>query len=233
MTVTRTYRFHEVFEEEVRAINQRRRRYSLRLFLSRRITGARQGGRSQERRLPLHGVGRRLHWYLALRRDEPFEGGVSIHREPDPGRAVLHSTHPQPFQLSVSARDHQHLLQRRHLPAWAARERTAGSALVVVFCGYHDLPQTGYRESAHVLGRDASSRSAHCRAFWCESDCALCVYAVVARLGTLAIVGGQRMGRRNRLTFYGGVRACSDWSAGYRVLRTATARARWHFQIRQ
>src|SRR2546430_5665386 len=27
MTVTRTYRFHEVFEEEVRAINQRRRRF--------------------------------------------------------------------------------------------------------------------------------------------------------------------------------------------------------------
>src|SRR5262249_12853896 len=27
MTVTRTYRFHEVFKEEVRAINQRRRRF--------------------------------------------------------------------------------------------------------------------------------------------------------------------------------------------------------------
>src|SRR5437588_13053424 len=27
MTVTRTYRFHEVFEEEVRAINQRRQRF--------------------------------------------------------------------------------------------------------------------------------------------------------------------------------------------------------------
>src|SRR5256885_15785555 len=27
MTVTRTYRFHEIFEEEVQAINQRRRRF--------------------------------------------------------------------------------------------------------------------------------------------------------------------------------------------------------------
>src|SRR5262249_6509790 len=27
MTVTRTYRFHEVFEEEVQAVNQRRRRF--------------------------------------------------------------------------------------------------------------------------------------------------------------------------------------------------------------
>ena len=27
MTVTRTYRFHEVFEEEIQAVNQRRRRF--------------------------------------------------------------------------------------------------------------------------------------------------------------------------------------------------------------
>src|SRR6266576_3104677 len=40
MTVTRTYRFHEVFEEEVRAINQRRRRFGRAEFRLEAETGA-------------------------------------------------------------------------------------------------------------------------------------------------------------------------------------------------
>jgi hypothetical protein len=119
MTVTRTYRFHEVFEEEVEAVNARRRRFGraeVELELEPDVSsqsdaraegepimrptvgsglaglalsgggirsasfclGALQaldkGGCSQERRLSLHSVGRRLHRYLAICRHDTLEG---------------------------------------------------------------------------------------------------------------------------------------------------------------
>jgi hypothetical protein len=157
MPITRTYRFHEIFKEEVQAINQRRRqlhRGEVALELESRANPnsesdpapASSGSHSPQEQadirsdgepimrptlrsglaglalsgggirsasfclgalqaldkagvlkkidLPFHGIGRRLHRYCFIGRDEPFEGCLSVHQQPDPGRAVPCTAHP-------------------------------------------------------------------------------------------------------------------------------------------
>jgi predicted acylesterase/phospholipase RssA len=154
MPITRTYRFHEIFKEEVQAINQRRRqlhRGEVALELESRANPnsesdpapASSGSHSPQEQADIRsdgepimrptlrsglaglalsgggirsasfclgalqaldkaGVLKKIDYlstvsgggYIATARDEPFEGCLSVHQQPDPGRAVPCTAHP-------------------------------------------------------------------------------------------------------------------------------------------